>query len=194
VTDEIIVMGERGARYLSEMYRGAFTVLPALGDEVSYERAGTVRDLLVDKYMGGRVGKVLVVHARFLSLTVQEPFATKLLPCPELFRPPDDSRRFRPGQKKRPAFEETVVEPGLGHAVDFLVRATLTQQLHSIFIDSKLAEYAARIVHLEGSYQEITEMNRRVIFSFFKHLHQKSDKDIREIFASRLKGARAAHG
>ncbi len=189
VTDEIIVMGERGARHLSEIYRGVFTVLPALGDDVSYDRAGAVRDLLIDKYLAGRIGKVLVVHARFLSLTVQEPFVTKLLPCPELFRSPEPKERFQPGQARK--MEETVlIEPGPAQAVDFLVRATLTQQLYDIFLDSKLAEYAARIVHLEGSYQEITEMNRRVLFDFFKRLHQKNDKDIREIFASRLKGAR----
>ena len=78
--------------------------------------------------------------------------------------------------------------------MDFLVRATLTQQLYGIFLDAKLAEYAARIVHLEGSYQEITDMNRKLLFSFFKNAHQRSDKDIREIFASRLKGAGLGHG
>jgi len=189
VTDELIVMGERGARHLPEMYRGAFTVLPAVGDDITYDRAQAVRDLLIDKYLAGRIGKVLVVHARFLSLTVQEPFVTKLLPCPELFRPPEQKKRFEPGKALK-VEREVVIEPGPAQAVDFLVRATLTQQLYDIFIDSKLAEYAARIVHLEGSYQEIMEMNRQVLFSFFKHLHQKSDKDIREIFASRLKGAR----
>jgi len=189
VTDELIVMGERGARHLSEMYRGAFTVLPALGDDISYERAGAVRDLLIDKFLAGRIGKVLVVHARFLSLTVQEPFATKLLPCPELFRPPEPKKRLLPAQTAKKK-TQVQIEPGPAQAVDFLVRATLTQQLYGMFLDSKLAEYAARIVHLEGSYQEITDMNRRVLFNFFKHLHQKSDKDIREIFASRLKGAR----
>ena len=193
VTDEIIVMGERGARHLSEMYRGAFTVLPALGDDISYDRSGAVRDLLVDKYLAGRIGKVLIVHARFLSLTVQEPFVTKLLPCPELFRTPDQKKRFQPGQTLKKE-QKVYIEPGPAQAVDFLVRATLMQQLHALFLDSKLAEYAARIVHLEGSYQEIMEMNRRVLFNFFKHLHQKSDKDIREIFASRLRGARLGQG
>jgi len=189
VTDEIIVMGERGARHLSEMYSGAFTVLPAVGDDVSYSRATAVRDLLIGKYLSGRIGKVLVVHARFLSLTIQEPFVTKLLPCPELFRPLEQRQRFQPGQTQKKE-EAAVVEPGPAQAVDFLVRATLTQQMYDIFVDSKLSEYSARIVHLEGSYQEITEMNRHVLFNYFKHMHQKSDKDIREIFASRLKGAR----
>jgi len=193
VTDEIIVMGERGARHLSELYSGTYTVLPALSDDITYDRAGAVRDLLVEKYMAGRIGKVLIVHARFLSLTVQEPFVTKLLPCPELFRPPEDKSRFRPGKARKRAVAIVDIEPSPAQAVDFLVRATLTQQLHSIFLDAKLAEYAARIVHLEGSYQEITDMNRKVLFNYFKHLHQKSDKDIREIFASRLKGAGRSH-
>lgn len=193
VADDIIIMGERGARYLTEMYKGAFTVLPALGDDITYDRAGAIRDLLIEKYLSGKIGKALIVHARFLSLTVQEPFVTKLLPCPELFRPPEDRQRFRPGAAKKTVVQATI-EPGPAQAVDFLVRATLTQQIHSIFLDAKIAEYAARIVHLEGSYQEITEMNRRVLFSFFKHMHQKSDKDIREIFASRLKGTHLGHG
>ena len=172
------------------------TQLPAEDDWLAHLRIEVRRtrtNRRLDKYLAGRIGKVLIVHARFLSLTVLEPFVTKLLPCPELFRAPEQKERFRPGQTIKKE-QKVTIEPGPAQAVDFLVRATLMQQLHALFLDSKLAEYAARIVHLEGSYQEIMEMNRRVLFNFFKHLHQKSDKDIREIFASRLRGARLGQG
>ena len=57
--DELIVLGERGSRYLAETQREAFTFLPGIGDEITYERAIAVRDLLISKFLSKKVGSVL---------------------------------------------------------------------------------------------------------------------------------------
>jgi F-type H+-transporting ATPase subunit gamma len=185
--DEIIVLGERGARYLTENYRGTFTVLAGLGDDITYDRAMGVRDLVIEKYLSGKVGTVLAVYPRFLSLTVQEPDVVKLLPCSDLFKEKAVARST-PGRALRVRrFRPMPVEPDRIQAVDFLVRASLMERFYDMFWDSKLAECAARILHLEGSHQEILGLNQSVLRDYMKHFHQRSDKDIREIFASRLK-------
>ena len=61
------------------------------------------------------------------------------------------------------------------------------QKLYDVFLESKLSECAARIIHLEGSREEIVSVNKRLLYVYFKQLHEKSDKNIREIFASRLR-------
>lgn len=179
--DELVVIGERGARHLSELQTRAFTVLPGLSDDVAYARAGAVRDLLIEKFLGKQIGSVLVAYPRFLSLTVQQVDVRKVLPCPDVFR----WAPARPASAKvRP---EPLTEPNKARVIDYLVRASLLQTLYDMFWESKLSECAARILHLEGSHEEIRETNRRLSYEYFKNYHARSEKHIREIFASRLK-------
>ncbi|MFA6143150.1 MAG: FoF1 ATP synthase subunit gamma [Candidatus Omnitrophota bacterium] len=179
--DELIVVGERGARYLSEIQAREFTVLPGIGDDITYTRAVAVRDLLIGRFMSKKIGSVLVSYPRFLSLTVQRVDVARVLPCADIFGKTDDPK------KKRVTGDEMIIEPSPAKVIDYLARAWLMQRIYDIFWESKLSECAARIIHLEGSHEEIMQSNRRLMHDYFKHIHEKSDKNIREIFASRLK-------
>lgn len=180
-SDELIVMGERGARYLSEAQRGVFTVLPGIGDDITYARAVAIRDLLISKFLSKKIGSIIVAYPVFLSLTVQRIEATRLLPCGSIFGQKKDVRR------KVTKTIEFLMEPSKAKVVDFMVRAYLMQRLYEMFWEAKLSECAARIIHLEGSHEEILSANKKLKYEYFKHLHEKSDKNIREIFASRLR-------
>ena len=82
--------------------------------------------------------------------------------------------------------EETIIEPSLKRMVEYLVRMWIGQLIHLIFWESKLSEWAARVVHLEKSSTEIKNQDKELKLKYFRILHQISDKSIREIFASRL--------
>lgn len=182
--DELIVLGERGARSLSETQGARFTVLPGIGDDITYRRAVAVRDLLVSQFLEKKVGSVLCAYPRFLSFTVQRVEVARLLPCMDIFG------RKETVKKHGLSLHEVLLEPGAASVVDYLVKAWLMQKLYDMFWESKLSECAARIIHLEGSHEEILSANKRLIYEYFKHLHEKSDKNIREIFASRLQWKR----
>lgn len=180
-TDELVVLGERGARYLSETQGRVFTVLPGIGDDIAYERAVSLRDFLLEKFFANKIGAVIVAFARFLSLTSQRPEAVRLLPAAEIFA------GRRGAQKTAVPPHEILMEPDATRVVDGLVRAHLAQRFYDIFWESKLAECAARIMHLESSYEEIMSLAGKLNYEYFKHIHARSDKNIREIFASRLR-------
>jgi len=180
-SDELIVMGERGARYLSESQRGVFTVLPGIGDDITYARAVAIRDMLISKFLSRKIGSVIVAYPVFLSLTVQRIDATRLLPCGDIFGQKKDVR------KKVIKYIEFLTEPSKAKVVDLMAKAYLMQKLYEMFWEAKLSECAARIIHLEGSHEEILDTNKKLKYEYFKNLHEKSDKDIREIFASRLR-------
>ena len=179
--DELIVLGERGARYLSETQSSAFTVLPGIGEDITYRRSVAVRDLLISKFLRKNVGRILVVYPRFFSLTVQKVEVATLLPCPNIFGRKESVSKY----SARSA--DVLMEPSKSKVVDYMARAYLMQQLYDIFWESKLSECAARIIHLEGSHEEIRSAHKKLLYEYFKHLHEKSDKNIREIFASRLR-------
>lgn len=179
--DELVVIGERGARYLTENQSATFTVFPGIGDDITYARAVAIRDFLIEKFMAQKIGSVLISYPRFLSLTVQGVEVSRVLPCGDIFGQKADARR-QPLKTK-----EALVEPSLAKVVNYMVRAWMMQKLYDMFWESKLSECAARIIHLEGSHEEILSENKKLMHGYFKHLHAKSDKNIREIFASRLK-------
>lgn len=186
--DELVVIGERGARYLSEVRTEAFTVLPGIGDDITYKRAVAVRDLLIGKFMARKIGSVLVSYPRFLSLTAQHVEVSRILPCGDIFgsafgQASGQEHTIKRGPIRRQA---ALMEPSPQAIVDIYVRAWLMQKLYDMFWESKLSECAARIIHLEGSHEEILSSNKKLMHEYFKHLHERSDKNIREIFASRL--------
>jgi F0F1-type ATP synthase gamma subunit len=85
------------------------------------------------------------------------------------------------------AVREFIIEPSLAHVQRRVAGLLLEYRLYQIFWSSKLAEYSARIMHLEGSSRELTRISARHRLEYFKYIHSLSDKTIREIVASRLK-------
>ena len=57
--------------------------------------------------------------------------------------------------------------------------------LVDIFGMSRLAELAARSVHLEGSSQELQRRGKTLQLRYFRERHEVIDRSMRELFASR---------
>ena len=51
---------------------------------------------------------------------------------------------------------------------------------------SRLAEFAARFLHLEECTQKLEDMDQKLKFKYFRLQHEITDRSIREIFAGRL--------
>ncbi len=147
-SDELIILGERGARYLSDTRTQTYTFLPGIGDDITYTRAVAVRELLIGKFLKREVGSVLVSFPRFVSLTSQRVEVARILPCRDIFGTGRDIKKGHPAV--RPWM---MLEPSEGKVVDYLVKVWMMQRLYDIFWESKLSECAARIIHLEGSHE-----------------------------------------
>jgi F0F1-type ATP synthase gamma subunit len=180
VADELIVIGERGARYLSEDQKTAYLFWPAADDEKIGHRARALRDFFVERMKRRQYQSVWAVYPRFVSLGIQIPEVVKLLPCPELF---GSRERTVPFGKKR---VDPLVEPSMSAVIESLVRMHLAQRLTDILLESKLSEEAARVTHLESSREEIQQARQQQWQEYFKRSHEKSDKNIREIFSGQI--------
>lgn len=179
-SDELFVLGERGVRFLSESQRLSFTALPGIGEDITYQRAVAIREMLIARFLARKVGKVLVSYPRFVSLTQQIVEVSCILPCVNIFGKGKDS-------KKKAQLREPLIEPSRFRVIDYMFKVWMMQKLYDIFWESKLSECAARIIHLEGSHEEIANASKKLIYEYFKQVHGKSDKNIREIFASCLR-------
>ena len=172
--DEIIVLGERGARYFNEV-KEKFVAFPGITDEVSLKEIENLRNYLLKGYYH-RFGRILIFYPEFLSLTAQRVTLFQLLPYLGLTEQVITV----------PKEEDILTEPSFNRVLDALIKFWLASKLLHIFWSTKLSEFSARIMHLEGSTQELAHLNHRLAFDYFRNVHALNDKTIREISASKV--------
>jgi ATP synthase F1 gamma subunit len=179
-TDEIIVMGERGARYLEDIER-PFVLFQGITDDLNYREIERIRDYLLKGYHK-RFGRIMILYPKFISMTSQRVTAFQFLP----YQPNEESQG--PVLSPVMAFEDNMllVEPSVTRVLNSLIELWAGFKLLEIFWLSKQSEFAARIMHLEGSTQEISHLRQRLSFEYFKQVHALKDKVIREISESKI--------
>lgn len=170
--DEIIVLGQQGINYLNEAKIG-FVSFESPGDKLDTQKITPLRDYLANCYFKQEVRQVTVVYSRFINITTQQIEIENLLPL---------ERR----DNVVPKGKEILIEPDIKSVLEGWIKSWLDFRFYHIFWSSKLAEYAARIMHLEGSVQELNKINQHLHMEYFKYLHGLSDRSIRELYSARL--------
>lgn len=182
----LVVIGEKGSGLLSDQRR-EFKFFPGIAQDKIYEHAVAVRDHLVAEVLARRMGRVIVVAPRALSFSSQTLDTTPILPCGALFdRNAASEVADRVGRMKILAeARRVIVESSYEDMVRYLSSLWVTSKLYEVFEDSKLAEFSARAMHLEGSQQKIEKTFKRVKHLCSKASHEQIDKGMRESFAAK---------
>ena len=173
--DSVVCVGEQGARYLREI-KINFSFFDSPGERIDSEKIGKIRDYIFKQYLSRSVGKVYVVYSRFINITSQQTELEALLPLSQ-----GASFTGKP-------LRNLLIEPDEQSIIEGWIKLWLNFRFYQIFWSAKLAEFAARIMHLEGSVQELRKINTHLRLEYFKYLHGLSYKSIRELSASRLLG------
>ncbi|MDI6774500.1 MAG: F0F1 ATP synthase subunit gamma [Verrucomicrobiota bacterium] len=193
----LVVIGDKGATALGDHGR-AFRFFNGIDRERIYEQAVEIKDFVVREVLQRRMGKVVVVYPKPVSFASQTIETINLLPCAELFDVRAESavaarvegRGFM--TEARRAARRLIVESSLSDMLEYLAGVWVTSKLYEIFEDSKLAEFSARAMHLEGSFDKVQKEQKKIKHQAFKAAHEQIDKGIRESFAG-TKSNRAAH-
>lgn len=171
--DILVCAGQQGANYLKEL-QVDFTFFDSPGEKIDAGLLAKLRDYILSQYLALKVGRVYVVYPSFINISSQQVEFVTLLPLHRI-----SNVRVTP---------HLLIEPGPKEVIEGWIKSWLDFRLYQIFWSSKLAEFAARIMHLEGSFQELGRINNRLRLEYFKYLHGLSDKSIRELTAARLIG------
>lgn len=173
---EVIVLGRQGVEYLDELGM-RFTAFPSPSEKLEFKHVEPLRDYVFKRYEKREISKIQIIYPKFVNIALQQIESEILLPLP-----------IPAAANVVKINEEFIIEPGLNSVIEGWVKLWLGFRMYQIFWSSKLAEFAARIMHLEASMQELKRINQRLELEYFKYLHSVSDKTIREISASRLVG------
>ena len=174
--DEILVLGESGAKYLEDVGK-PFVSMPGLSEDLNYSQLEDFRDYLFNNY-AKKFGRIMLVYPEFVSLSAQRIETWQLLP----YQFPDLKKNVRVGALMSAA----PIYPDEHKLLTRLIELQAAFKILQIAQSSKLAEFAAKIMHLEQSTQELEHIKQKESFDYFRLVHTLKDKSIREILASKM--------
>ena len=168
----LVVVGERGKAYAQDA-KTPFVFFGSIKEEEQYSQVKKLRDYLVNSFLKESVGYLKVVFPRPISFTVQKAEMVNVLP-------------FRPGEPSAKLGPEVILDSSQEDIIEYLVYLWMGQKFFQISSLSRLAEFAARFMHLEGSSQRLKEMDKTLRLEYFRVRHELIDRNMRELFAARL--------
>jgi len=147
---KLMIIGEQGAGNLSSQGR-KFVGFPGIASGECYEAALKLKDYIMEEGLAGKFGRLVLFYARPISFMVQKVEQLELLPCNKLFEKKSE---------KVKEWQDVIVESSIDNIIEYLVQTWIIQKLFEVFEDSKLAEFSARTLHLEESYQMLMEQKK----------------------------------
>ena len=176
-----LVLGERGVNSIREFGKQVDAMPGINPDDSRFELQEDLIAQIVKAVAKEGFGQVILVSPRALSFTVQRIESWNLIPCPLFFKNKPDTI---PTQKMQE--HSVILESSEGGLIEKLTVLWLRKRLSEIFEDAKLAEFGARTMHLEESFQTLTKIDKQLKLQFFKARREKIDQSLRESFTSQL--------
>lgn len=173
---KLIVIGECGKTFLRDSSI-PFVAFSGIKDEERHSQAMQLRDYCIERVLKEKIGYLKIIYPRPVSFTVQRVEVISFLP----FTPPVTPRQA--GFDLQP---EVLLESKLEDVIEYLIHTWMGQKLYEIFGLSRLAEFAARFVHLEESHQKLKDIDAKTRLEYFRVRHELIDRNMRELFAARL--------
>ncbi|MEI6632094.1 MAG: FoF1 ATP synthase subunit gamma [bacterium] len=176
IPGKLVVIGERGKAYARES-KMPFVAFSGIKDEERHPQAMQLRDYLLSSFMEGSFGYLKVVYPHPVSFTMQRVEAVTFLPF-------SLSSAQIPSKTGVPL--DVIIESRMSDIVEYLAYLWIGQKIYEIFGLSRLAEFAARFVHLEESAQKLKDLDNKTRLEYFRVRHELIDRNMRELFAARL--------
>ncbi len=149
-----------------------YTIFPGFRDKNMQDVATQIKDFVTQKVREKEFGKVIAVYADPVSLSTQEIRAVTLLPAHDVYPKNEDTRPDKD--------ELFCQETSLDSIMEYLAEIWIIYKLIALFQDNKLSEYAAQAMQLDGSLQNLEELEKRLKLQFVKTRRELIDASLRE--------------
>jgi ATP synthase F1 gamma subunit len=171
---KLIIVGEKGRLYAHEN-NTSFVGFAGIRDDNRFSLAMQLRDYIINEELNQKLGALKIVYPYAVSIMTQRIHIEQLLP-------------FAGVKREKPLVieEEVIMESSVYDTAAYLIYLLLGAKFYEIFGLSRLAEMAARFVHLEDSEQKLEKMERELRLQYSRQRHELIDRSMRELFAARL--------
>lgn len=175
------VLGERGANFLRELNK-KFDAFPGIApDDTRFGLHQQLISYILKTVWEENIGRVILVYPRATSFSSQKIEVLNLLPCPMFYR---NKSEELPDPAK--VAKNIILESRPEGIIEYLTLFWLRKRFVQVFEEAKLAEFGARTMHLEESFNTLKNLDKQLKLQFFKARREKIDQSLRETFTSQL--------
>lgn len=154
-----------GVGYPSEPYH--------IYDNLNFEESSIIANSVMDKFVEGKVDKVILIYNSFKNAAVQILKEEQFLPIV----PPKAEGEDRGTQS------DYIFEPSMDEIVDELIPKSLKIQLYKAILDSHAAEHGARMTAMHKATDNATELVKELKLTYNKARQASITNEILEIVA-----------
>ena len=181
-TVKVVALGKKSAdffRKTPQWESSSINDAPnAIFDQLNFENASKVAELLMSAFSEGKVDKVVVIYNRFKNAAMQIVTAEQLLPV------------LPPKGKVGTSNVDFIFEPNKEQIVNELIPRSLKVQLYKALLDSFAAEHGARMTAMHKATDNAGELVKDLKLTYNKARQAAITGEILEIVA----GAEALNG
>ena len=175
--EEIISIGSKGARKIKLLTDRKITIFSNIEEIGLYNTVLKVKDYIIKQVKEKKIGRILSVYPRAISLNFIKPVIVKLLPSDELLSKQENIKD---------TIEKVIVETDLNAVITYLADTWLTCRLYEMVEDCVIAGYAAQSQQLEASVDRLKKEKKGLVLSFRKAKKGDIDKSLREVFTAKM--------
>jgi len=151
LTPSLELVGKKGTRYLRFLKIPIASSILDVEDKIEYARVAEMAERYMAAFEAGRIARVDVAYARFVSTAVQIPVIAQLLPIePPKAEPGDEAQHGR-----RTLFE---FSPEPARLLARLIPETVKIRLYQYFNDAIVSEQVSRMVAMKAATDAAGDM------------------------------------
>ncbi len=177
-TVDVYAVGKKTHNFMR--FRGIQTCweIPQYERRVDLAEVDTLAAELMDRFIAGELRSVQVVHATFVSTSVQKPTILTLLPLGEIAKALPEAttpgpRKLGPGEYHYMPDPDTIL--------GVLLPRTVSLRLYQTFLDAVLSEQVARMTAMHLANENADEMIRSLTMAYNRARQSTITTELAEI-------------
>lgn len=174
---EFIIFGKKAAGRLRSEGR-PHTIFPPLKGKNLYKTAVSIKEHVLQKVLENKYGQVMGIYADPVSFSSQQAKSVSFLPAHDVY-----PKKMKEGEDPN---DNIYQESKIDQVMLYLSEIWITNKLYMMFQDNKMSEFAAQAMQMEGSLQNLSELNRKLKIQFVKKRGEIVDSSLREIVSAIL--------
>ncbi len=152
----IIVIGKKGRNYFRDRGYKILKVYKKLGEDPDFRKAQELTREVVDLFLSGQVGQVVLIYAPYFTAIRNQPLQETLLPI---------SREMM-AEKNLQNNVEYIYEPGTDEVLASLLPRYLQVYIYKVMLEAKASEYSARMITMGTASDNAGELIKELTLAY----------------------------
>ncbi|MBF0105841.1 MAG: ATP synthase F1 subunit gamma [Deltaproteobacteria bacterium] len=146
IAHDLTMVGKKGRDFCKARKINVNESLIDEADTLSFERAGVIAGVVIEKFLSGQIDEFYLVFNRFVSVITQEITVKRVLPLAS-----ERETSAYPGM-------DYIYEPGRDEILSSLVPKYLANEIYRAHLESRASELGSRMSAMENATNNAKEM------------------------------------